>query len=891
MPLSPGTRLGPYEILSPLGAGGMGEVYRARDTRLERTVAVKVLPEHLSSSSEVRQRFEREAKTISQLSHPHICAIYDVGREGETEYLVMELLEGETLSDRLAKGPLPLEQTLRYGTEIADALDKAHRQGIVHRDLKPGNVMLTKSGVKLLDFGLAKAMAPAQPQAGLTSVPTVAGSPNVTQEGTILGTFQYMAPEQLEGKEADGRTDIFALGAVLYEMATGRPAFSGASRASLISSIMSSQPPAISKVEPMTPPMLEHIVQRCLAKGPDDRWQSAGDVSGELRWLASAPSAGAQPVFVRSRNGRFLAIAGLLVVAALLAVFALARLRPGGSRPQAVRFLIAPPAGVLFTHDVVAANMAISPDGRHLAFVASSQGRRQIWLRDLDAVSARSLEGTEGGSSPFWSPDSRSLGFFADRKLKRLAISGGAPQVITDAPSGGNACWAPDDTILFIDNIGRDGILRVPAGGGAVAEVTHLDKKRGDFWHAWPSFLPDGHHFLFSTWFGSDKGSIRLGSLEQGDLAEILPVRSRALFASEGYLLYVRESVLLAQPFDPKGLRLSGDPLTVAGRVPYFAVTGGADFAVSRTGALAFVEGEPQGQLTWFDRGGREVGTVGGSRNLEGMSISPDGRRVAVSVMDSKAGSSDLWIDDLGGQPPQRFTYSPGEEFAPVWSPDGRQIVFAQDPGNGTVRLRLKTVGDTGDGEDLLAPTFFQIPHDWSSDGRFIIYSDDNPKTHNDLWLLPAHGDHKPTPFLKTSFEESDARMSPDGHSIAYVSDESGRSEVYVAAFPGGAGRRRVSVEGGSQPRWRRDGRELFFLAADSRLMAVPVRADNPVDIGAPVPLFRSPTTASNRSELAIWNDYDVSPDGQRFLIRVDLISRDTMPLTVALGWAAGIAR
>ncbi len=816
----------------------------------------------------------------------------------------MELLEGQTLADRLAKGPLPLEQTLRHGTEIADALDKAHRQGIVHRDLKPGNVMLTKSGVKLLDFGLAKtiersldatgrepAAASDHPMAGnpLTSLPTAMAP--LTQEGTILGTFQYMAPEQLEGKEADARTDIFALGAVLYEMATGRPAFTGASRASLISSIMSSQPPAISKVEPMAPPMLEHIAQRCLAKDPDDRWQSAGDVSGELRWLASAPPTGSPAVSVRPRNGRSLAIVAILVAAALLAVFALARLRPAAARPQAVRFLVAPPAGMLFTHDVVAANIALSPDGRHLALVASSQGRRQIWLRDLDVVSARPLEGTEGGASPFWSPDGRSLGFFADRKLKRLAISGGAPQAITDAPSGGNACWGPDDTILFIDNIGRDGILRVSASGGAVAEVTHLDKKRGDFWHAWPSFLPDGRHFLFSTWFGTDKGSIRLGSLEKGDLGEILPVRSRALFASEGYLLYVRESVLLAQPFDPKRLRLSGDPLTVAGRVPYFAVTGGADFAVSQTGTLAFVEGEPQGQLTWFDRGGREVGTVGGSRNLGGMSISPDGRRVAVSVLDSKAGSSDLWIDDLGGQPPQRFTYSPGEEFAPVWSPDGRQIVFAQDPGNGTVRLRLKTVADTGDGEDLLAPTFFQIPHDWSSDGRFILYSDDNPKTHNDLWLLPAQGERKPTPFLQTSFEESDARISPDGRSIAYVSDESGRSEVYVASFPTRAGRRRVSVEGGSQPRWRRDGRELFFLAADARLMAVAVRAGEPADLGAPVPLFRSPTTASNRSELAIWNDYDVSPDGQRFLIRVDLVSRDTMPVTVALGWAAGAAR
>ncbi|HEY6050449.1 MAG TPA: protein kinase, partial [Thermoanaerobaculia bacterium] len=720
-----------------------------------------------------------------------------------------------------------------------------------------------------------------------TAIPTELAP--LTEAGTILGTFQYMAPEQLEGKEADPRTDIFALGALLYEMATGKKAFSGTSQPSLISSIMTSEPPAISTIEPRTPPLFEHIVQRCLAKGPDDRWQSASDVSGELRWLASAPSGGTRVVSVRSRMGP-VAIVALLLFAAILAAFALPRLRQDVSRPQVVRFLVAPPPGVVFTHDVVATNMAISPDGRRLAYVGSSQGRRQIWLRDLDVVSARQLEGTEGGSSPFWSPDSRSLGFFADRKLKRLAISGGAPQTITDAANGGNACWGPDDTILFIDNIGREGILRVPAGGGPVVGVTRFDKKRGDFWHAWPSFLPDGHHFLYSAWFGG-RGSIRLGSLEQGDLGELLPIASRALFASEGYLLYVSEGALLARPFDPKGLRFSGNPLTVAGRVPYFAITGGADFAVSQTGALAFVEGEPQGRMAWFDRGGREVGTVGESRNLETPSISPAGRQVAVGVADNKAGSSHLWIENFDGQPPLRFTYSAGAEFAPVWSPDGRQIVFAHDPGNGSVRLRLKKLGDTGDGDDLLAPTNFQIPHDWSSDGRFIVYTDDDPKTHNDIWILPMDGDRKPNPFLKTSFEESDARMSPDERFIAYVSDESGRSEVYVATFPTGAGRRRVSVQGGSQPRWRRDGRELFFLAADARLMAVPVRAGEPMDLGAPVPLFRSPTTASNRSELAIWNDYDVSPDGQRFLIRLDLISRDTMPVTVALGWGAGIVR
>ncbi len=890
MSLLPGAKLGPYEILAPLGAGGMGEVYRAKDTRLERTVAIKVLPQHLSSNEEVRQRFEREAKTISQLSHPHICALHDIGREGETDYLVMEYLEGETLSDRLAKGPLPLERTLRYGIEIADALDKAHRHGIVHRDLKPGNVMLTKTGVKLLDFGLAKAFAPAARVESLTSAPTVAR--DVTREGTILGTVSYMAPEQLEGKEADARTDIFAFGAVLYEMATGKKAFSGTSQASVVTAIMSSEPAPISRVQPTCPPALDRVVQTCLAKDPEERWQSAADLASELSWIAEGRAAAPE---VRAAAGRLArlgwVLAGLLLIA-LVAALALPGLRPRRAAAAAVRFLVSPPAKTSFTHDVTGHNVAMSPDGWHLVFVTSEEGRRLLWVRDLDSVSPRRLAGTDGTSSPFWSPDSRFLGFFAEGKIKRVALSGGPPQTIGESVSGGAASWGPDGTILFAENLGREGIYRISSAGGPVTQLTRFDKKRGDVWHSWPCFLPDGRHFLYSVWYGPEgKGSIRLGSLDGGDVREIVPARSRALYALEGYLLYVREGALLAQPFDARRLRLSGEPVSIAERVPYFSITGGADFSVSVAGVLVFEEGEPQARLAWFDRGGREVGSVGAPRNLETPAISRDGRRVAVGVTDPKTGSNDLWIHETGSEAPMRFTFTPGSEWAPLFSPDGGRVAFGRDPGTGFVNLRVKALGDDGEGEPVAPDGVFQIPHDWSADGRFLLYTDYDSKTKDDIWILPLEGDRKPKAFLRTPFEESDGRFSPGGRWIAYVTDESGRPEVYVAAFPGAGSKRRVSVEGGWQPRWRRDGKELFYISADARVMAVPVRTGEGFEFGPPVPLFRLPSPPSSRLEAPLWDDYDVAPDGERFLVRVGVTSRETMPLTVALDWSAGLEK
>ncbi|HTD51767.1 MAG TPA: protein kinase, partial [Thermoanaerobaculia bacterium] len=642
MPLPAGTRLGPYEILSPLGAGGMGEVYRARDTRLERTVAVKVLPQRLSASPESRQRFEREAKTISQFAHPHICALYDVGREGETEYLVMEYLEGETLADRLAKGPLPVEQTLRQGTEIADALDKAHRQGIVHRDLKPSNVMLTKSGVKLLDFGLAKVVEPSAP-APLTSLPTQA-SP-VTQAGAVLGTFQYMAPEQLEGKSADARTDIFALGCVLYEMATARKAFSGASQASLISAIMTAEPPPIRELQPLTPPGLEHVVRTCLAKDPENRWQSAQDVAIDLRWIDR--SADRATAIGERRFAPVVAwgIAAVSVLAAI-AVFAVYRNAP---RKEVLRVSLPPPPNTSFYFlEANNGRVAISPDGRRLAFSAlDADGAARLWVRALDDERPFPIVGSEGACFPFWSPDGRSLGFFAQGKLKTVEASPttASPRPLVNVLEARGGSWAADGTILFAP-WGASGLYRVSALGGNPVAVTTLEGEERD--HRWPLFLPDGRRFLYEVRFDqSERDAIYVGSLDSKEKRFVLQADSNVAWAPPGFLLFRNADRLMAVPFDARSLALGGEAVELARGVESFPPTGSSTFAASAD-LLAFAP-ESQARLSrlvWLDRSGKEVGTVGAPANYIGPRLARDGRHLAVSIIENLARAPDVWLYD-----------------------------------------------------------------------------------------------------------------------------------------------------------------------------------------------------------------------------------------------------
>jgi Tol biopolymer transport system component len=881
--LGAGTRLGPYEILSPLGAGGMGEVYKARDTRLQRTVAVKVLPQHLSASPEVRQRFEREAKTISQLSHAHICALYDVGSHEGTEYLVMELVEGETLSDRLARGPLPLDQTLRYGVELADALDKAHRQGIVHRDLKPGNVMLTKSGVKLLDFGLAKAMSAVAPQSSLTALPTQQG---LTQEGTILGTFQYMAPEQLEGKDADARTDIFAFGAVLYEMATGKKAFSGSSQASLISAIMKENPVPIATVHPMSPPALDHVVNTCLAKDPEERWQSAADVKRELRWIGEGSLLGiSTPVASRRRAWRVLPWIGLAIMSTIAAWLALAGPRRAPAPETAFR------SSILLPEKARYQSAAISPDGARLVFAAEDEGGiSRLWLRRLDGFKSEPLTGTEHAALPFWSPDGRYIAFFADGKLKRTEPSGGSSLALYDSNGVGGA-WSPLGDVLFAEPTGP--LYRLSSAGGKPVPVTKLDETRHETSHRYPFILPDGRHFLFTALnlAGSpndEQNRLYVGSLDGAPARALMPLSTNAQY-SQGYLLFMRGGVssgsLLAQAFDPERFEIRGEPLLVAEAISanlgYFNF---ASFTASSNGVLVYDSTLLSTRLQWFDRAGRllsafeEAGRYGFPR------ISPDGARVAFAKYDTGINKDQIWIGDVARGTQTRLTAGPGENAVPTWSPDGTRVIFSSDRSHqGDLIVRAST-GSTGD-EPLSNEPGQKTPLDWSRDGRFLLYFDRlaSGTRVGRLAALPMSGDRKPFVLYPSTIDGKwAAAFSPDGRWVAFATDEAGSTEVCAVSFPDGKRKIQISNTGGDSPRWRADGREIFYSGPGRSLMAVDVHTGDDLKLGVPRRLFDFPS---------VIRGWDATPDGQRFLVNMPVLESNAMPLNLVVNWTARLKR
>jgi eukaryotic-like serine/threonine-protein kinase len=875
MSLTPGTRLGPYEIVSAIGAGGMGEVYRARDTRLERTVAVKVLPDHLASSTEVRQRFEREAKTISALSHPHVCALYDVGNQDGVEYLVMEYLEGETLSDRLAKGPLPLEQLLRYGIEMADALDRAHRQGIVHRDLKPGNVMLTKSGVKLLDFGLAKAMEVPSARSSLTALPTAAH--NLTQEGTVLGTFQYMAPEQLEGQESDARTDIFAFGAVLYEMATGKKAFEGKSQASLIASILTTEPAAVSTIQPMTPPALDRVVKTCLAKDPEDRWQSAHDIGSELKWISQGSQAGVPAPVAARRRGRERLAWSLAAVSLLVALAALGVLwRRPAAVARAVRLSLEMPAKAPFeSFD----HAMLSPDGRLVAFIAhQAGGKRSIWIRPLGSLQAAALPGTDDAAQLFWSPNSSSIGFFAEGKLKRIEASGGPPQVLADAPNPGGGSWSREEVILFSRNP-YEVIQRVAATGGPVTPVTKLAPREDG--HIWPCFLPDGRHFVFlGDASATVNHSIRLGSLDSPEsVALVAPAVTNLGFAPPDWLLFVRAGTLVAQRLDVGARKLTGDPVALGERIAPNDLTHGFEFSASRTGVLLYRSANPESQLTWFDRAGKRLKDVGESVRYGHFELSPDEKRIVYERLDADSRHANLWLLDLGRGSTSRLTATAGSDYAPVWSPDGGKILFGSARPGLSDLFEISAGGGSSE-RQVFHDTQDKNPLDWSRDGRFALFVSISPTNREDIWILPLSGEGKAAPLVQTRFAEADAQISPDGHWFAYSSDESGRHEIYVQSFADASKRYQVSTSGGRRMRWRGDGKELFFLAGNT-LQSVSVSAGASFDAGQPKDLFRLP----------LWEDYAVARDGQRILAATSVEENPVFPPTVVLNWTSELPR
>ena len=854
MPLSAGDKVGPHEILAPLGAGGMGEVYKARDTRLDRIVAIKV------SRNKFDERFEREARAVAALNHPHICHLYDVG----PDYLVMEYVEGQPIH-----GPMPVADALRFAEQIADAMDQAHRKGIIHRDLKPANILVTKQGIKLLDFGLAKFR-----RAVTMDDETVTNA--LTSKGTILGTLHYMSPEQLEGKEADERSDIYSFGCVLYELITGKRAFEGKSAASLIAAILERTP------APLEPAGLNRVVETCLAKDPDDRFQTARDLKRALRWAEKEEPA--PPVGVgHGRPLPWIAAAALcLIVASVFAALWFTRSTPP---PLASQFTLDAPPDTAFTNSFAAT--AVSPDGRYLVFGASRRSAgagASLWLRPLDSLAARPLPGTEGANFPFWSVDSKSIAFFADRKLKRVELLGGAPLVLCDAVEDPGASvggtWSRDGIILFG---GASGLRRVPASGGQPVLLTKTDVSRQEAGHGYPQFLPDGKRFLYFIQSGNpNTQGVYAGSLDRPqERIQVVRTDAKAIYTQpiagrSGYLLWLREQTLLAQRFDPGKLLLEGDPAPVAEEIAVNEIQRAA-FWASDAGLLGYRNGGAGGQkLVWMSRDGKRT-EQGGMDNYNSLRLSLDGKRVAFG---RGRATANIWLLEFARSVLTRLTFRTKEDFYPVWSPDGRQIAFSSNR-SGVFEIYRKDAGGGGQEEQLTSGPNDKLVTDWSRDGKYLLYGQSDPKTSLDLWALPLDGDRKPVPVLQSPFLESGGQFSSDGKWIAYHSTESGRIEVYIRAFPSSAGKWQISNRGGFIPRWRADGKELFYVSLDLKMMAVTIRASAAgVEADTPRELFPTLVAGFN-------SPYDVAADGQRFLLSERPQAQGGAPLTVVVNWQA----
>jgi eukaryotic-like serine/threonine-protein kinase len=877
--IAPGSRLGPYEVLSLIGSGGMGEVYKARDTRLDRTVAIKILAPQIASAPELRIRFEREARAVASLSHPNICTLHDVGHQDGTEFLVMEYLEGQTLEQRLKKGPLPFDQAFRITIQIADALMAAHRAGVVHRDLKPGNIIVTKSGAKLLDFGLAK-LHQAALSGGAFLGEALTIDPALTGHRSIVGTLQYLAPEQLNGEDADPRTDIFAFGALLYEIFTGTRAFDGRTPTSVIAAILEHEPAPVSTLQAMSPRALDRIADKCLAKDRDLRWQSSRDLYDELVWVNDHATR-LVPIEAAARVGWRERMAWLVAVIAIGALVVFALVRPPAESPVIRTEVVTPPT-------VDPASFALSPDGRQLAFVANADTGPKLWLRPLDQA-AVPLAGTEGASAPFWAPDSRALGFFADGKLKRVDLNGGLPRILADAPLGRGGTWNRDGVIVFAP-MTTGALLQLLPGGSKSTAITQLEQT-GHQSHRWPQLLPDGRRLLFFATNGPEPSGVYLGSLDGTPPTRLLATTTAAVYASE-YLLAVDQSLLTAWPFDVDRRSL-GDPIPVARRVGSDENLFVGAFSVSMTGLLAHrvtIAGERQ--LVWVTRTGTRVSTVGlqDENNLLNPALSPDGKRVAVQrTID---GNADTWV--LDDDSVTRVTLHPKNDNAPVWSPDGRRLIFRSNR-SGAFDLYEKLATGPGTEQPVLTNSQNKFPLDWSIDGRILLYQVLDPSTGFDLWAMPLLGERKPFVVVQTRFNERNGELAPNGRWLAYDSNEpSGRSEVYVQPFPNALEKSQISTGGGVAPRWRRDGKELFYIAPDGSLMAVPVRTsadDQALELGAAVRLFRVPIVfGGSATGGAVRQQYEVSPDGERFLVNVAADEAAT-PITIVQNWPASLRK
>jgi Tol biopolymer transport system component len=878
--LTSGTRIGTYEIIDAIGAGGMGEVYRARDTKLRREIAIKILPEMFASDAGRVARFQREAELLATLNHPHIAAIYGTDDSSGVLALVLELIEGETLAERIERGALPLDDALAIARQLVDALEAAHDRGIVHRDLKPANIKVTPDGsVKVLDFGLAK-IAEAGGVAGsgsggapLSMSPTL--SVHATGAGVILGTAAYMAPEQARGKPVDRRVDIWAFGCVLFEMLTGRQTFGGDTVSDAVAAILRGDVDWNALPEPM-PPAIVRLLRRCLEKDPQKRLPHIGVARLEIgEALSDAPPARPSPPPVTFRRER---VVWLAVAAVLGSIAAALIVRTAQPPPDARPFQLevtTPP-----TPDAM--SFAIAPDGEHLVFAAQSAGAQRLWVRSLESGAVRALAGTDDARNPFWSPDSRSIGFFARAKLKRIDLESGSIRELTNAVNSFGGAWNRDDVIVFSGNA-TGPLMRVAASGGAVEPVTVLEP--GQLSHRTPSFLPDGRHFLFYATGPADARGVSVGQIDGGAARRLFDADSAAIY-SANHLLYVRRSTMFAQPFDAARLNVGGQAIAIAndvGTPPSAAPCSASDNGVItyRAGAIAGLR-----QLAWLDRSGKELGLIGELMSTSSLALSPDDRWIAVSR--SVDGNPDIWLFDADRGRPLRLTSDPAIQISPIWSPDSSHVTF-QSHQDGPGDLYGMPVSGSHDAPTLLLReaegSTGTFPNDWSPDGTVLLFQTFDRSTRFDIWALPQHGDRKPFPVVRTQFDEKDAQFSPDGKWIAYSSDESGRMEVYAQRFPGPGGKIAISTSGGAQARWRRDGRELFYLAPDSRLMAVPITfSREAIDPGAPVPLFAA--HVGSVAQGIARPQFAVTADGQRFVLNTLSDEANVSPITVVVNWA-----
>jgi Tol biopolymer transport system component len=879
MTIAAGTKLGPYEIIAPIGAGGMGEVYRARDTRLDRTVAVKVLPSHLSENPEAKQRFDREARAISSLNHPNICTLFDVGHQDGVDYLVMEYLDGETLADRLAKGALPTEQVLKIGIEICEGLERAHRTGVVHRDLKPGNIMLTKSGAKLMDFGLAKAAAPAvSPATGLTmTMSTPAAGQPLTAHGSIMGTFHYMSPEQAEGKDADVRSDIFSLGAVLYEMASGRRAFEGKTTASVIAALLERDPQPISSVRPMSPPSLDRVVKTCLAKDPDDRFQNAHDVMLQLKWISEGGSQAGVPAPVverrknRERLGWALAAAFVLLAVGLVT---LNYLRPRAAAPQPVLSYIPPPPDAHYlAFGFGSGPVVVSPDGTKIGYSAiDKSGTIKLWIRSLKANDAAPVAGTEGAAYPFWAPDSKSLGFFSGGKLKTIDLGNGSLQVLSDHTNQGHAAWSADGTILFRP-ADKSPLFRVSSSGGQATPVHPLDPS--DYTESAPVALPDGRHYLAVVTSQKQAQRVEFKSLDSST-AKVLIEDADLPGYSDGVLLYIKNGKIYGRPFDPKAGTLSGEATPIMDAALYSA---GGQLV------LAFQAPTADSRLQWFDRNGNPNGEIGQVSEYYSPKISPDGKRVLASVSDSATDANpDLWAFPVDGGVSTKLTFGPGFKAWCVWSPDGKYIAYARK-GADEKMIIVRKASDGSGSEETLVTMGSEIrvadAVDWSRDGRYLSFDSQDKNTGRFAnWVLPVFGDRKPFRPAPVDANQFDGNFSPDGHWLAYFSYETGQPEVFIVPFPGPGGKYQISHGGGWLVRWDNKSNFYFFTPGNQLIEAEINFSGQSLQVKALKPLFQI-DLLDTAAPL-----FDVSPDGQRMLA-VTPARAESSSIGLLLNWKA----